>query len=268
MAVGMGGGTAIGSEIAKFDRLAARWWDPHGPMAPLHAMNPARMGWIIERLARANRRDPDAPAPLARLRVLDVGCGAGLATEALARAGADVTGLDAAAEVLGAAKAHARKSGLSVAYRQGTPEALLAAGEPPFDAILALEVIEHVSDRAAFCRHLAALLQPDGRLFLSTLNRTARSLLVAKVGAEYVLRLLPAGTHDWRMFVRPAELGADLRRAGLRVADIAGLSFDVLSRRWHASRDLGVNYIAMALRGGAGATTTAPRGRAWEGPSR
>ena len=246
-----GGGTAIGSEIAKFDRLAARWWDPRGPMAPLHAMNPARMGWITARLARAHRRDPAAPRPLAGLRVLDVGCGAGLASEALARSGADVTGLDAAAEALGAARAHAAKAGLSVSYREGTPEALLAAGEERggFDAVLALEVIEHVNDRAAFCRHLAALLKPEGRLFLSTLNRTARSLLVAKVGAEYVLRLLPAGTHDWRMFVRPSELGADLRGAGLRVADLAGLSFDVLSGRWRPSRDLGVNYIIMAVRG-------------------
>lgn len=244
-----GGGTAIASEIAKFDRLAARWWDPRGPMAPLHAMNPVRVAWITERLARAHGRDPQVPRPLAKLRVLDVGCGAGLASEALARAGADVTGLDAAAETLGAARAHAAKTGLGIAYREGTPESLRAAGEAPFDAVLALEVIEHVADRAAFCRHLAALLKPRGGLFLSTLNRTARSLLVAKVGAEYVLRLLPAGTHDWRMFVRPAELGADLRGAGLRVCDLAGLSFDVLSGRWHASRDLGVNYIAMAARG-------------------
>lgn len=284
MAAGTGGGTAIDSEIAKFDRLAAQWWNPRGPMAPLHAMNPARMGWIIERLepmadrqgniggpadalepvrqatAGADRApagtrpatasaDPDAFRPLTGLRVLDVGCGAGLASEALARAGADVTGLDAAAEALGAARAHAARSGLAIRYREGTPEALLAAGEAPFDAVLALEVIEHVADRAAFCRHLAGLLRPEGRLFLSTLNRTARSLLFAKVGAEYVLRLLPTGTHDWRMFVRPSELGADLRRAGLRVADLAGLSFDVLTGRWRPSRDLGVNYIAMAVRG-------------------
>src|SRR5215213_3387502 len=123
------GGTAIGSEIAKFDRLASRWWDPRGPMAPLHAMNPARMGWITERLARAHRRDPRAPRPLAGLRVLDVGCGAGLASEVLARAGADVTGLDAAVEALGAGRAHAAKAGLPISYREGTPEALLAAGE-------------------------------------------------------------------------------------------------------------------------------------------
>ena len=249
MAGAAAGGTALGSEIAKFDRLAAQWWNPRGPMAPLHAMNPARMGWITERLARAHRRDPAATRPLAGLKVLDVGCGAGLASEALARAGADVTGLDAAAEAIGAARTHAEKAGLRIAYREGTPESLLAVGESGFDAVLALEVIEHVADRAAFCRHLAALLKPNGRLFLSTLNRTARSLLVAKIGAEYVLRLLPAGTHDWRMFVRPAELGADLRGAGLRVSDLAGLSFDVLPGRWRISRDLGVNYIAMAVRG-------------------
>jgi 2-polyprenyl-6-hydroxyphenyl methylase / 3-demethylubiquinone-9 3-methyltransferase len=250
VAAGAGGGTAIGSEIAKFDRLAARWWDPRGPMAPLHAMNPARMGWIIDRLARIRGREPTAARPLAGLRVLDVGCGAGLASEALARAGADVTGLDAAAEAIGAARAHAERAGLRIAYREGTPESLLASGEPGgFDAVLALEVIEHVADRAAFCRHLAVLLRPEGRVFLSTLNRTSRSLLLAKIGAEYVLRLLPAGTHDWRMFVRPSELGTDLRGAGLRIADLAGLTFDVLPGRWRVSRDLGVNYIAMAVRG-------------------
>ncbi|MBV1796434.1 bifunctional 2-polyprenyl-6-hydroxyphenol methylase/3-demethylubiquinol 3-O-methyltransferase UbiG [Siccirubricoccus sp. G192] len=244
-----GDATAIGTEIAKFDRLAARWWDPAGPMAPLHRMNPARMGWIIARLARRHGRDPAASAPLSGLSVLDVGCGAGLASEALARAGALVTGLDAAGEALAAARAHAAAGGLAIIYRDGTPEALVAGGGEPFDAVLALEVIEHVADRAAFCRHLAALVQPGGQVFLSTLNRTPRSFLLAKLGAEYLLRLLPIGTHDWRMFVRPAELGAELREAGLRVADIAGLSMDPLTGRWRITRDVGVNYLVMARRG-------------------
>ena len=227
-----GPGTAIGAEIAKFDRLAAEWWDPKGPMAPLHAMNPARMGWIIQRLG----------GKLDGLRVLDVGCGAGLASEALARAGAQVTGLDAAASALGAARAHAAAAGLAIDYREGSPEALEAGG---FDAVIALEVIEHVADREEFCRQLARLVRPGGPVFLSTLNRTPRSFLMAKLGAEYLLRLLPVGTHDWRMFVRPAELGADLRAAGLRVADIAGLSMGV-GGGWRVSRDVGVNYIVMA----------------------
>jgi len=242
----MATGTAIDSEIAKFDRLAARWWDAKGPMAPLHAMNPARTGWIISRLARRHGRDPAAPLPLAGLSVLDVGCGAGLAAEALARAGARVTGLDAAGAALSAARAHAAAGGLDIAYRAGRPEDLLAAGAGGFDAVMALEVIEHVADRAGFCRHLAALAAPGGLVFLSTLNRTPRAFLMAKLGAEYLLRLLPIGTHDWRMFVRPAELGGDLRAAGLRVSDIAGLTMDPLTGTWRVTRDVGVNYLVMA----------------------
>jgi 2-polyprenyl-6-hydroxyphenyl methylase/3-demethylubiquinone-9 3-methyltransferase len=246
---GAGAGTAIGAEIAKFDRLAAQWWDPRGPMRPLHAMNPARMGWVIARIARRHGRDPAGERPLEGLRVLDVGCGAGLASEALARAGARVTGLDAAGGALSAARAHAAAGGLAIDYREGRPEDLLAAGEGGFDAVLALEVIEHVADREAFCRHLAGLVKAGGPVFLSTLNRTPRSFLMAKLGAEYLLRLLPVGTHDWRMFVRPAELGADLRRAGLRVADIAGLIMDPLTGRWRVGGDVGVNYIVMAVAG-------------------
>jgi 2-polyprenyl-6-hydroxyphenyl methylase/3-demethylubiquinone-9 3-methyltransferase len=199
-------------------------------MAPLHAMNPLRIGWIAARL----------PGPR---QMLDVGCGAGLASEALARLGHTVLGIDAAGETLAAGRAHAAGQDLDLTYRQATTTDLVREGQR-FAAITALEVIEHVPDPAGFLRELAALLAPGGRLFVSTLNRTARSLLIAKFGAEYVLRLLPVGTHDWRRFMTPAELARDGRAAGLRLTASAGMSFDPLRRRWQESRDLAVNYIA------------------------
>ena len=235
----LGAASVRADEIARFDALARRWWDPSGPMAPLHAMNPLRVGWIDRRL-RARSDEPG--------RVLDVGCGAGLAAEALARLGHDVLGIDAAGEAIRAAEAHAAGRGLPLAYRAAAAETLLAEGAR-FPAITALEVIEHVADPAAFLRVLAGLLQPGGLLFVSTLNRTARSLVVAKLGAEYVLRLLPRGTHDWRRFVTPAELDAAGRGAGLRTAAAAGMTFNPLTGRWRESRDLGVNYIAVLARG-------------------
>jgi len=234
--------TALPEEIAKFDALAARWWDPNGPMAPLHRMNPLRCRWIATRLAAAHGR---SGTELEGLSILDVGCGAGLASEALARFGARVTGLDAAGAALAAARAHAEAEGLSIDYREGRPEDLTAEGAQ-FDAVVALEVIEHVADRAAFLAALAAVLKPGGMLFLSTLNRTPRAFLFAKLGAEYLLRLLPRGTHDWRMFVTPAELGAEARHAGLRVCDIAGMVPALGGREWRESRDVAVNYIAAA----------------------
>ncbi|WP_237216401.1 bifunctional 2-polyprenyl-6-hydroxyphenol methylase/3-demethylubiquinol 3-O-methyltransferase UbiG [Falsiroseomonas oryziterrae] len=237
--------TAVEGEIRKFDALAGRWWDPSGPMKPLHRMNPLRTGWIGARIAAAHGR---TGRDLSGLSILDVGCGAGLASEAFARMGAQVTGLDAAGEALEAARAHAEAGGLEIDYREGTPEELAAEGAR-FDAVVALEVIEHVEDRPAFCAALAALAKPGGgQIFLSTLNRTARSFLMAKVGAEYVLRMLPVGTHDWRMFVTPGELGTELRRAGLQVTDIAGMTMDPLTGRWRESRDLGVNYLMAARR--------------------
>ncbi len=221
-------------EVARFDALAARWWDPAGPMAPLHAMNPLRVGWVDRRL-RARFRGP--------VRLLDVGCGAGLAAEALARLGHQVLGVDAAGEAVEAARAHAEGAGLPLEYRVGTAEELAVEGMR-FQAVTALEVIEHVADPAAFVALLASLLEPGGVLFVSTINRTARSLAVAKVGAEYVLRLLPRGTHEWRRFVTPAELQGYARDAGLRWLGAGGMVFDPLARRWRMGDDLGVNYIA------------------------
>ena len=236
------GGSVSPGEIARFDALAARWWDPDGPMRPLHRMNKLRVGWIERQLERLPRR-----TSAARLRVLDLGCGAGLASEALAASGYDVLGVDASAEAIAAAELHragtppAGSVSGPLSYRCGSAETLVREGLR-FDAVIALEIIEHVPDPAGFLALLEKLLAPGGMIVISTLNRTWRSLAAAKIGAEYVLRLLPIGTHDWRRFVTPAELGRYANAAGLRVFDVAGMVPGVGG--WRESRDTAVNYIA------------------------
>ena len=231
-------------EIARFGAVAAQWWDPNGPMRPLHRMNPLRVRWIDQALGQGQ---PEAGA--AR-HLLDLGCGAGLASEALARRGYDVLGVDASSEAIAAAQAHgagldAMRAG-RLHYRCGTAEALVAEGRR-FDAVVALEIIEHVTDPADFVALLARLLTPrGGAIVISTLNRTWRSFAAAKIGAEYVLRLLPPGTHDWRKFVTPAELGRYGGLSGLRIARASGMVPS--PGGWRESRDMAVNYIAVLSR--------------------
>jgi 2-polyprenyl-6-hydroxyphenyl methylase/3-demethylubiquinone-9 3-methyltransferase len=228
-------GSVSAEEVARFDALAPRWWDVRGPMRPLHQMNRLRVGWVSRRI-RARLGDGALP-------VLDVGCGGGIATEAFAREGFAMQGIDASAEAIGVARTHAAEGGLQIGYRAGLAEALAVEGAR-FAAVTALEIIEHVPDQEEFLRTLARLLRPEGLLFVSTLNRTWRSLAVAKVGAEYVARLLPAGTHDWRKFVKPDELAALGRGAGLRLIDVSGMVYDPAAGGWAESRDLSINYIA------------------------
>jgi 2-polyprenyl-6-hydroxyphenyl methylase/3-demethylubiquinone-9 3-methyltransferase len=234
-------------EVARFDALAQDWWSPDGPMAPLHKINPLRIGWLIETLARRFRAQ--GPAPLEGRTVLDIGCGAGLLSEPLSRLGAVVTGLDPAPSAIAAARAHAEATGAELSYRAGTVEELAAEGAK-FDAVLAMEVVEHVEDVAGFVATAASLVAPGGLLCLSTLNRTPKSFALAIVGAEYLLRWLPRGTHQWERFVTPLELTGALRRAGFVVTTRRGMVFDPLRRDWRLSEDMSVNYFLAAVRRG------------------
>jgi 2-polyprenyl-6-hydroxyphenyl methylase/3-demethylubiquinone-9 3-methyltransferase len=223
-------------EIAKFGALANRWWDPNGPQRPLHELNPARLAYIAERCR------------LRGARVLDVGCGAGLLSEALAREGAQVSALDLAPELVEIARLHLLESGLKVDYRLQSVEAIAAEMPAQFDAITCMEMLEHVPDPGSVLQACATLLKPGGKLFLSTLNRTPLAFAVAIVGAEYLAGLLPKGTHDYKSFIRPAELAAWVRDAGLQMEDVSGLAYDPIRRKAWVNKRTDINYLACAVK--------------------
>ncbi|HET9149702.1 MAG TPA: bifunctional 2-polyprenyl-6-hydroxyphenol methylase/3-demethylubiquinol 3-O-methyltransferase UbiG [Alphaproteobacteria bacterium] len=235
------------AEIARFDALAAEWWDAGGKFAPLHRFNPARLAFLKDSLIDHFHRDTRHEHPLEGLALLDIGCGGGLVAEPMARLGARVTGIDAGTATVEAAGRHAATMGLTIDYRVATVETLAAEGAR-FDAVLALEVIEHVAAPEDFLKSTASVLKPEGILAVATLNRTARSFLLAIIGAEYLLRWLPRGTHDWNRFIRPDELDAMLDRAGLAGGTRTGVAYNPLADRWALSRDTGVNYMVTAMR--------------------
>lgn len=236
------------AEIDKFRAMAADWWSPHGKFAPLHKFNPVRLTFIRDTAVSHFGRDDSSRHPLEGLRLLDAGCGGGLVTEPMARLGAHAVGVDAGNSNIKAAMVHADAARVDVDYRVGTIEGLIAAGEQPFDIVLALEVVEHVADPARFLGDCARLVAPGGMMVIATLNRTARSFALAIVGAERLLRWLPAGTHDWKKFVTPDEARAAIVSVGLSVDDPVGVSFLPLSGRWTLGRDASVNYMLVARR--------------------
>jgi 2-polyprenyl-6-hydroxyphenyl methylase/3-demethylubiquinone-9 3-methyltransferase len=237
------------AEVEQFEKLAAQWWDPAGPMAMLHKFNPVRLGYICDQATGHFARDRKRLDCLAGLRILDIGCGGGVLSEPLARLGASIVGADPAAANIEAARKHAAQSELKIDYRATTAEALADAGER-FDIVLAMEVVEHVADVGLFLRRCAEMVRPGGMILVATINRTLKSFALAIVGAEYVLRWLPRGTHRWDKFVTPNELEMAMERAGLRRRDERGVVYNLLADSWQLSDDMDVNYMMTADKGG------------------
>jgi 2-polyprenyl-6-hydroxyphenyl methylase/3-demethylubiquinone-9 3-methyltransferase len=236
------------AEVAKFEAMAAEWWDPNGKFKPLHMLNPCRLDYITSQIAAEFGRDLTSAQPFKGLRLLDIGCGGGLLSEPMARLGADVIGADAAARNIPVAAVHAAQSGLTIDYRHTTAEDLAAAGEV-FDVVLNMEVVEHVADPLAYLTACQTLLKPGGLMICSTLNRNTKSFLMAIVGAEHVMRWLPKGTHDWKKFITPDELYDLIRRAGLDPVDRKGMVFNPVAWSWSlSSRDLSVNYVTASVK--------------------
>ena len=236
------------ADVARFSAQAAEWWDARGPFAPLHRFNPARLAFVRDRAAERFGRTVKAREPFAGLTLLDVGCGGGLIAEPMRRMGFEVTAVDASAENIGTARAHAEQQGLDIAYRAATVEQLEAEGAGPFDVVLTMEVIEHVADPEAFVRACSRLVKPGGMMIVATLNRTLKALALGKVAAEYVLRWVPAGTHDWRQFIKPDELRLMLSQEPVAVTGPYGLAYDLLADRWREGEDADINYMMIATR--------------------
>lgn len=239
--------TVDGAEVERFSRMAAEWWNPHGKFRPLHKFNPTRLAYIKEKICRTFDRDPFETKPLQGIRILDIGCGGGLLCEPLARLGADMVGADASATNIEVAKVHVGESGLDIDYRAATAEALAGAGEK-FDVVLNMEVVEHVADVSLFMAASASMVKPDGLMFVATLNRTLKAWGLAIVGAEYILRWLPKGTHSYEKFLRPDELKKELGASGLTVIDELGITYNPLGDSWNRSSDMSVNYMLLARR--------------------
>jgi 2-polyprenyl-6-hydroxyphenyl methylase/3-demethylubiquinone-9 3-methyltransferase len=234
-------------EIDHFSRLASEWWNPTGKFKPLHKFNPVRLSYIRQAVLEHFGRDGASPKPFEGLRFLDIGCGGGLLSEPMARLGADVVGADASETNIEVAKLHAAQSGLAIDYRATTSEALEEEGET-FDVILNMEVVEHVSDVDLFMKSCAAMVRPGGIMFVATINRTMKAYGLAIVGAEYVLRWLPRGTHQYEKLVKPGELDAALSGTGVQIVRQSGVTFNPLADEWRLSRDMDVNYMVVAAR--------------------
>ena len=237
--------TIDAGEVERFSALADEWWNPNGKLRPLHRFNPVRLAYIRDQVAARFGRDPRAARPLEGLRILDIGCGGGLLCEPMARLGAEVVGADASGTNIEVARLHAAGAGVTIDYRATTAEALAEAGER-FDVVLNMEVVEHVADVDLFIGECARMVKPGGLMFVATINRTLKAFGLAIVGAEYVLRWLPRGTHQYDRLVRPPELESALSKAGMAVIDRTGVTYNPLSDRWGRSRDLDVNYMVLA----------------------
>jgi len=238
--------TIDAAEVRQFEALATEWWDESGPMKPLHRLNPVRLGYLKKQICPFFKRDEDSFTPFKGLRVIDAGCGGGLVTEPLCRLGADVTGIDAGAENIKIAKEHARQHNLDIHYAATTVEKMAATGKT-FDVVTALEIVEHVADPSLFISACCKLVKKNGLLVFSTLNRTPKSYLLGIIAAEYILRWVPAGTHNWKKFVRPAELARPLEQDGFEITDISGLVYNPLRRGFSLSTtDMDVNYFLTA----------------------